>query len=88
MTDQQQVQGAGLTAYPVTFEMDYIAQRSRLTTFFRWILATPHFLFAAGYALAFYVVYVDRLGDAPGHRSLARRAVQVHGRISPLHRRA
>lgn len=58
MTDQHQAPGAGLTAYPVTFEMDYSETRSRLTTFFRWILATPHFLFAAGYALVFYVVYV------------------------------
>ena len=28
-------------SYPVTFEADYIEQRSRLTTFFRFILAIP-----------------------------------------------
>jgi hypothetical protein len=47
-----------LTYYPVTFEMDFVERRSRLTTFFRWILATPHFLFAIAYAVAFYVVYI------------------------------
>jgi hypothetical protein len=45
-------------SYPVTFEMDYVEGRNRLTTFFRWILAIPHFFFAAFYAIAFYVVYV------------------------------
>jgi hypothetical protein len=44
--------------YPVTFEMDYIEQRSRLTTFFRYLLAIPHFFFAAVYGLVFYVVLI------------------------------
>ena len=46
------------TPYPVTFEMDFIERRGRLTTFFRWIIAIPHFLFAMAYGIAFYVVYV------------------------------
>jgi hypothetical protein len=45
-------------SYPVTFHMDYVARRSRLTTFFRYILAIPHFFFAVLYAIAFYVVYI------------------------------
>jgi hypothetical protein len=47
-----------LTSYPVTFDMDFVERRSRLTTFFRWILAIPHLLFACAYSLAFYVVYI------------------------------
>jgi hypothetical protein len=38
--------------------MDFVERRSRMTTFLRWILAIPHFLFAAVYGLAFYVVYI------------------------------
>ena len=30
--------------YPVTFEVDYVERRSRLSTFFRLILAIPHFV--------------------------------------------
>jgi hypothetical protein len=45
-------------SYPVTFEMDFVEQRNRLTTFLRWILALPHLVFAIVYGLAFYVVYV------------------------------
>jgi hypothetical protein len=45
-------------SYPVGFQMDYIEGRSRLTTFFRWILAIPHFFFAAVYGLIFYIVLI------------------------------
>lgn len=45
-------------SYPVGFEMDYVRRRSRLTTFFRYILAIPQFVFAWFYAIAFYVVLV------------------------------
>jgi hypothetical protein len=45
-------------SYPVGFEMDYVKRRSRLTTFFRYILAIPQFVFAWFYAIAFYVVLV------------------------------
>src|SRR5258708_30053152 len=45
-------------SYRVAFEMDYVARRSRLTTFFRWLLAIPHLIFAAVYAIAFYVVWI------------------------------
>src|SRR5450755_4508250 len=34
------------------------SRRSRLKTFFRGLLAMPHFLFAGAYTLAFFVVYV------------------------------
>ena len=44
--------------YPVTFEMDYAERRNRLKTFFRGLLAMPHFLFAGVYTLVFFVVYV------------------------------
>jgi hypothetical protein len=44
--------------YPVSFEMDYVAERSRLTTLLRWLLALPHFVFATVYAIAFYVVWI------------------------------
>ena len=44
--------------YPVHFEMDYVERRSRLTTFFRWILAIPQFVFAFFYGLAFTVVWI------------------------------
>jgi hypothetical protein len=46
------------TFYPVTFAMDYVERRSRATTFFRWLLAIPHLLFAFAFGLAFYVVYI------------------------------
>ncbi len=45
-------------SYPVEFEMDYVERRSRLTTFFRSATAIPHILFAVGYGIVFYVVYV------------------------------
>ena len=44
--------------YPVTFEMDYVPERSRLTTFFRWILAIPHFIMLYVYTIVFFVVLV------------------------------
>ena len=45
-------------SYPVTFEMDYLQRRSRVTTFFRYLLVIPHFVFAFFYVIAFYVVYI------------------------------
>ena len=33
-----------MSNYPVTFEADYAEQRSRLTTFFRLLLAIPHLI--------------------------------------------
>ncbi|MEA2252374.1 MAG: hypothetical protein QOI62_1218 [Solirubrobacteraceae bacterium] len=45
-------------AHPVTFEADYAERRSRLTTFFRWILAIPHLIFMYVYALAAGVVAI------------------------------
>ena len=44
--------------YPVTFEMDYAERHSRLSTFFRYFLAIPHFFFAFLYVIGAYVVYI------------------------------
>jgi hypothetical protein len=44
--------------YPVTFEADYVEKRSRLTTFFRWLLVIPHVIVIAFYAIAAAVVVV------------------------------
>jgi uncharacterized protein DUF4389 len=44
--------------YPVTFEADYVEKRSRLTTFFRWLLVIPHFIVVTFYGLAAVVVVI------------------------------
>src|SRR5512132_762713 len=41
-----------MAAYPVTFEMDYVERRSRLTTFFRWLLVIPHLILLALWSIA------------------------------------
>jgi hypothetical protein len=43
-----------VSTYPVTFEADYVEQRSRLTTFFRLLLAIPHLLIVAFWGLAVF----------------------------------
>jgi Domain of unknown function (DUF4389) len=43
--------GEHLVSYPVTFEADYVEQRSRLTTFFRLILVIPLVIWAALYGI-------------------------------------
>jgi len=45
-------------AYPVIFESDYVEKRSRLTTFFRLILAIPHFILLYFYGLAAGIVVI------------------------------
>ena len=40
--------------YPVTFKADYVEKRSRLTTFFRGLLAIPHLI-----AVLFYVIAAE-----------------------------
>jgi Domain of unknown function (DUF4389) len=47
-----------MPAYPVTFEADYVEKRSRLTTFFRLILAIPHLIVLTFYAIAAWVVVI------------------------------
>ncbi len=42
--------------YPVTFKADYVEKRSRLTTFFRFILAIPHIFVVFFYVLAAEIV--------------------------------
>jgi hypothetical protein len=44
--------------YPVTFKADYVEKRSRLTTFFRVLLAIPHVIFLYFYGLAAGVVVI------------------------------
>ena len=43
-----------MSTYPVTFEADYVEQRSRLTTFFRLLLVIPHLLIVAFWGLAVF----------------------------------
>jgi hypothetical protein len=49
-------------SYPVTFEVDYVQQRNRLTTFFRLILAIPlaiwGYIYAIGALLAVIVAWI------------------------------
>lgn len=47
-----------MSTYPVTFEADYVERRSRLTTFFRLLLAIPHFLVLAFWGLAVFCAVV------------------------------
>ena len=44
--------------YPVTFKADYVEKRSRLTTFFRLLLAIPHLIVLYFYGLAAGVVVI------------------------------
>ena len=44
--------------YPVTFKAEYVEKRSRLTTFFRLLLAIPHVIFLYFYGLAAGVVVI------------------------------
>jgi hypothetical protein len=44
--------------YPVTFKAQYVEKRSRLTTFFRVLLAIPHIIFLYFYGLAAGVVVI------------------------------
>jgi hypothetical protein len=47
-----------LLAYPVSFEADYIEHRSRLTAFFRLLLALPVFIWLYLYGIAAGVVQI------------------------------
>jgi hypothetical protein len=44
--------------YPVTFRADYVEKRSRLTTFFRLILAIPHIIVVYFYGIAAGLVVI------------------------------
>jgi hypothetical protein len=44
--------------YPVTYEADYLKERNRLTTFFRWIVAIPWLIVGLFYGIAAFVVIV------------------------------
>jgi hypothetical protein len=47
-----------VTDQPI-FEAEYVEQRSRLTTFFRWILAIPHFIVLSVWGVAaFFAVII------------------------------
>jgi Domain of unknown function (DUF4389) len=45
-------------AYPVSFEADYVEQRSRLTAFFRLLLAIPVLIWVSLYGIAATVVWI------------------------------
>lgn len=45
-------------SYPVSLEIDYERRHSRLTTFFRGLLAVPHIVFLYAYTIVFLVVLV------------------------------
>lgn len=47
-----------MSAYPVEFVADYASQRSRLTTFFRMILAIPHSIVSIVYGIGAFVALV------------------------------
>jgi len=45
-------------SYPVSFEADYLEQRSRLTSFFRLLLAIPVLFWVAIYGIAAFFVWI------------------------------
>jgi len=45
-------------AYPLSFSSDFVEDRSRLTTFFRYLLAIPHFVVLAFYGFAVFFTVV------------------------------
>jgi hypothetical protein len=47
-----------MTSHSVTFEMDYAERRSRLTAFFRLILAIPHVIVLTLYSIAAGIVVI------------------------------
>jgi len=47
-----------VSTYPVTFEADYVEQRSRLTTFFRLLLAIPHLIVLSLWGIGAFVAVV------------------------------
>jgi hypothetical protein len=47
-----------VSTYPVTFEADYVEQRSRLTTFFRLLLAIPHYIVLALWGIGVFFAVV------------------------------
>jgi Domain of unknown function (DUF4389) len=46
------------SSYPAKYEADYVERRSRLSTFFRWLLAIPHLLVLTVYGLLAYVAVI------------------------------
>lgn len=44
--------------YPVSFSADYVEGRSRLTTFFRLVLAIPHFIVLGVFGIVAFIVAV------------------------------
>jgi hypothetical protein len=47
-----------VSTYPVSFEADYVEERSRLTTFFRLLLVIPHYIVLAFYGIGAFVAVV------------------------------
>jgi hypothetical protein len=44
--------------YPVGYEADFTEKRSRLTTFFRYLLVIPHFILAMVFGIGLYVCVI------------------------------
>lgn len=44
--------------YPVGYEADFVEQRNRLTTFFRYVMAIPHLIIACFLGFALYVCVI------------------------------
>jgi hypothetical protein len=51
-------QGGAAVSYPVAFEADYAERRKRLSSFFRLVLAIPHFVLLYIYGIAAGIVVV------------------------------
>lgn len=63
-----------MSSYPVTFQADFAPERSRLTTFFRLLLAIPHYivltLYGIGAAIAVIVAWFALLFTGSWPRGL------------------
>lgn len=45
-------------AYPITYAADFVEKRSRVTTFFRFLLAIPHYVVAAIYGIGVFFAVI------------------------------
>ena len=65
--------------HPVQVDVDYVERRSRLTTFFRFILAIPHLIFAAIFGFVASIVGDHRLVRHHHHGPVPRGHVEPRG---------
>ena len=78
-----------MSSYPVGYQADFVAERSRLTTFFRYLLAIPAMIvcviwlilgFIAGFIAWFALLFTGRYPE--GLYNLAASAVRNCGRVN------